>query len=255
MRRILSLLVFCCGSALVANAQVEPAADFTVLWFSSNQGSATAFAAKIYSKRTTVSVLDFEMQAVRVDANGQQGSAQQRGLVTIQGGGVDTAGSILVDINPGDQLEIRILLTHLQEGWSFGDTLRRSYQLAPKPQTEEPTLAVDPNFLEVDGLVIDETLTKSGQDFYGLFYQFWQPPFGASDYSLLLEESPWRGRQTVIKVSVDDQLVYQQILQTRYDALEEMAEQAVGIASQVLQQRMQAEQSQDGESNETIEQF
>lgn len=52
--------------------------------------------------------------------------------------------------------------------------------------------------LEIDGLLIDETLTKAGQDFFDLFYQLWEPPPGATNFMIRIVEKPFRGISTSI---------------------------------------------------------
>lgn len=249
-------LILVASISLVAStlgAQINPTEDFSTQWVASPAKALTTFSVQVNSRRNTVTVLDYRLEVVSQSANDEQRAADQGGLVVVPPLGSDTAGRVAIALQPGDFVEARIKLTHLQEGWQLTDTLRRTFGQAPQAATRNPQLAVDPNFLEIDGLIIDRTLTKSGQDFYELFFRDWQAPFGARSFSVLIEESPWRGRQTVVKVSVDEQLIFQRILQPRYDALEELAGAAVAVASDVLQRRIQAERSNDGAASEQLE--
>ena len=87
----------------------------------------------------------------------------------------------------------------------------------------------DEQFLsvEIDGLVIDETKTKAGYDFYDLFMKIWEAPAGVQNYSMSIVEKPYRLRTTLIEVNVNDNLVYNAVLQPRYDIIQAYAEQAV----------------------------
>ena len=255
-RLAIAVLVLAFASA-PGFAQVNPTADFDVAWMAlpvSGQPGYVRFSANTSSRRSAVSTLDFSIELVRIQVSGNVASSAQSGIVNIPAGGTASAGGVVVNLAPGDSVQAQIVLRHVQEGWELRDTLRRRYGTAPEPAAA-PRLAVDPNVLEIDGLVADETLTKSGQDFYGLFYQEWNPPLGARGYSVTVSEAPFRGRQTLVNVSLDEQLLYQRILQTRYDALEEMAEQAAAIVYGALLQRVQAEQSRDGQAGEYLERF
>ena len=88
--------------------------------------------------------------------------------------------------------------------------------------------------IEIDGLIIDQSRTKSGRDFYELFYNEWRPPRDASGYTIHIIEEPARGRSTIIHVMVNEHTVYKRFLQTRYDVIEEMAESAIEATAQKL---------------------
>jgi len=67
----------------------------------------------------------------------------------------------------------------------------------PRPVPVSPNKPVVKNYadnLEIDGLIIDETRSKIGRDFYDMFYHRWIAPNAASNYSILIKELPSRGR-------------------------------------------------------------
>ena len=204
------------------------------------------------SGRNALATLDYQLEVLRTDENGNRSLSRQSGLLNIKPMGTDTAGRVQINVQPGVNIEANISFTHVQEGWTLTDSIAR--QVGPPP-VQQSKVAIDPDFLEVDGLIIDRTITKSGQDFYELFFQGWQAPLGAQGFSIILEETPWRGRQTLILVSLDEELVYQQVLQTRYDVLEEMAATAVAITNNALVNLMQSQQNRDGDPSEQIETY
>lgn len=112
----------------------------------------------------------------------------------------------------------------------------------PLPPPSLPPAATAAPELEIDGLIIDETRTKLGRDFYDLFYGRWDAPAGATNYSITLSEAPARGRTVRLTVEVDGQPVYRRMLQPRLSLLEESAEQAARAVSQHLAQRSRISQ-------------
>lgn len=90
--------------------------------------------------------------------------------------------------------------------------------------------------IEIDGLIIDQTKTKAGRDFYELFYSNWVAPQQASDFTILITEEPGRGRSTLIAVTVNEQLVFKQFLQSRYEIIEQLMNGAVFAAAEKIQQ-------------------
>ncbi|MDN3202736.1 CsgE family curli-type amyloid fiber assembly protein [Algoriphagus sediminis] len=90
--------------------------------------------------------------------------------------------------------------------------------------------------LEIDGLVIDQTKTKSGREFYDLFFRDWNPPQGANNYSIFIVEKPFRLNQTFIEISINETRVYQSFLQPRYDFIENMAKESIASTAYYLAQ-------------------
>lgn len=90
----------------------------------------------------------------------------------------------------------------------------------------EAEAADEPVDLEIDGLIVDETVTKSGRDFYQVFYSLWEPPPNASNFTIRISEKPARGIATVVMVDINDSRVIETPLQPRYDIIEAIARQA-----------------------------
>ena len=97
------------------------------------------------------------------------------------------------------------------------------------------------------GLVFDNTRTKQGRDFYDFFYQQWSQAqqdstmFGASsllvgdeDFTILIEETPSNGSNTIMSIMVNDQLLWQQFMQPRLDAVLYLVENAVETIKQYV---------------------
>lgn len=83
--------------------------------------------------------------------------------------------------------------------------------------------------MEIDGLIISQTLTKIGVDFYDLFYQQWTAPTSANGYEIRIEELPVPGFGTLIVVKVNQTTIFQRLLEPRYDQLEISAKLAVAL--------------------------
>ena len=93
-----------------------------------------------------------------------------------------------------------------------------------KDQTEENDQFSE---IEIDGLIIDETRTKAGRDFYELFYTGWVAPENVRDYAVHIIEEPARGRSTIIHVKINDITVFKRYLQSRFEAIEDLSDMAI----------------------------
>lgn len=88
--------------------------------------------------------------------------------------------------------------------------------------------------IEVDGLLVDDTKTKAGKDFYDLFYNDWEAPVDAKNYTITVSEKPFRLTSTLIVISINDDIVYQSILQPRQDLVEAQAEEGIATTQDYL---------------------
>jgi curli production assembly/transport component CsgE len=89
---------------------------------------------------------------------------------------------------------------------------------------------------EASGLVLDQTITKIGHDFYDQFYSRWEAPADVSEYTVAVGEKPSRGNNAVIIVTVNGEDLLEFPLQGKSDIVEEAAQQAIGVAADFLQQ-------------------
>lgn len=101
--------------------------------------------------------------------------------------------------------------------------------------------------IEIDGLLFDETKTKSGKDFYDYFYNGWEAPPNARNYFIFVSEKPYRLTTTMIEIKINETLVFQSFLQPRGDIVETLAEQAVAQTQLYLQNYEEIVRQLDGE--------
>ncbi|WP_019948364.1 CsgE family curli-type amyloid fiber assembly protein [Hymenobacter aerophilus] len=87
---------------------------------------------------------------------------------------------------------------------------------------------------EIDGLVVDETISKLGRDFYSLFYTSFEAPAGSGDYVVTITEKPARGTSILITVAVNDIDLLEMPLQPNEEYIEAAASEAVGTVTQHL---------------------
>lgn len=93
--------------------------------------------------------------------------------------------------------------------------------------------------LELDGMVIDDTRSRVGRDFYDLFYQYWQAPENASNFTIRITERPTPTLGSIVTVKVNDEMTFQYRLQPRYSIIEEAAKYAVRVTREHLETTQQ----------------
>ncbi len=89
---------------------------------------------------------------------------------------------------------------------------------------------------EIDGLLIDNTQTRIGHEFYRNFSLFWQPPQkdGVEDYTIVIAERASAQWGSWIWISVNEKRVYQKVLQPRSAEIEQASAEAAAAVRRYL---------------------
>jgi len=101
--------------------------------------------------------------------------------------------------------------------------------------TKEEIAAEEELMLEITGLIIEETMTRIGYEFYEYFFLFWEAPeVEVKDYNILISEraSPMWG--SWVKVNVDETTVWSKMLRPRSEEIEDAVKQAIEATKQYL---------------------
>lgn len=104
--------------------------------------------------------------------------------------------------------------------------------------------------LEIDGLILDETRSKIGRDFYELFYNRWSPPFGAKDFLITIKELPARGIGARVSIQVNENIILYRFLQPRGDLVEQEVNISISHVKNFLQKNENLKQ--DIESGDQV---
>jgi len=88
--------------------------------------------------------------------------------------------------------------------------------------------------IEIEGIIVDATQTKIGKDFYDLFYQQWSQVDNLPYQSITISEKALPQLGSQVTVQIEDQLIFQQVIQPRYEVIEQMVSYAVQRAYQYV---------------------
>ncbi|PAU95296.1 hypothetical protein CK503_03625 [Aliifodinibius salipaludis] len=111
-------------------------------------------------------------------------------------------------------------------------------QLVEKKKKRKEGSGVDSyEGLGFGGMVLDETRSKMGRDFYAIFYKHWEDPKDISNFTITVSEQPTPSRGTMIQIEIDNQLVFRNRLEPRYYKTEKAAKRAVSLCKKRLVQQ------------------
>jgi hypothetical protein len=130
------------------------------------------------------------------------------------------------------------LFTSIQQVVAQVDTTKKSKEKTQKEletilngvNKAKPTLVED----EISNIIIDQTKTKSGKDFIDLFTNYLELPSSTVAYTIVIEEKPSLGRNSMISIIVNDIEIYSTNLQPREDKLQESSLEAAEVASEFI---------------------
>ncbi len=103
------------------------------------------------------------------------------------------------------------------------------------------------NDLGINGLIVDETESKIGHDFYDAFYSEWQAPKIMTDYTITISEKPLPQLGTQITILINDSPVFKRFVQPRYEIIEELARQGAATAYSYLENYTEIQKQLQGE--------
>jgi len=130
----------------------------------------------------------------------------------------------------------KVLLSDKKFISDFQKLLPKPTKAIAKPKIKKSKIR-NTDVLEIEGLIIDETRSKTGRDFYDQFYGKWIAPRGVSDFTITIRELPARGRGARVAVEVNGNTIIQRMLQPRLDIIELLAEQSVNVVKKHLVDR------------------
>lgn len=94
--------------------------------------------------------------------------------------------------------------------------------------------------LEINGVVLDDTKTKTGRDFFDQFYKAWNahPVDTWPDHTIVIAELPTFGRTTAISIKLNGEELLQQNLFPNEDFLTELTKYTINLCIQSLGQKL-----------------
>ena len=257
--------LLCVGGLATSTAQrpqIETWVDVTP-----HRDGTTSFTAYAQGLTGTRGTYDYELLLSKSDQNGSS-TERAAGSVTFAGGEVERLADLSTNVSYHHRLAVRLelrdslgaVVARFDEGTPgmpspaiqtapkatapstrvSADAPADAATSAPTPSEPAPTATASAIVdLEINGLIIDETRSKTGRDFYDAFYANWQPPADVGSFTITLRETPSRGRAVRIAVDVTGTTVYTPFIQPRQEVIEATAIQASRRARDHLTQQRQ----------------
>lgn len=192
---------------------------------------------------------------------------EQNNLYLIASNQVMTTMKFRKNFLPGLYLSVLILSGSLPFGWAQEKNTAEteSSQTEPAQATTQQKLenilsqitrqvsqpadstATKTDNIEIDGLIIDQTLTKIGHEFYEYFYALWQAPSDIKNFTIFISEKTTMSSTSLIWIEVHEMKIYENVLKPRTEEIEEAAQLGIEATQQFLFQYTQDQKQLGGE--------
>jgi len=114
---------------------------------------------------------------------------------------------------------------------------RRAQSRRARDTSDSPSASGGPEGVSVGGLVINDTRTTIGRDFYDVFYSRWETPKGAENVMIRVYEQPRPNLGTRIVVDVEDRTVFRANLRPRFEQIKQAARAALARSHRYVKKR------------------
>ncbi|MBS3808232.1 MAG: hypothetical protein KGY60_12060 [Bacteroidales bacterium] len=99
----------------------------------------------------------------------------------------------------------------------------------------------------LNNLVMDETLSKMGHDFYRFFNDNWNPPETDESFTIYINEMPSPGMGNMIQVKINYDEIFRQRISPKQDYIKQLAQMAVRQSENYIANYEQIKQQLEGE--------
>lgn len=164
--------------------------------------------------------LNYLFVSIKKGGSGNLSNNKQSGKFTIKPDETKMLSEINVNIQKNDALKVFLYIKDEQT-----DTLisKDSLEINSKNFADKIRDVNENKIFELQGLAIDQTKTKTGKDFYDIFYLVYSKIPEKMSSPVTVSELPTMGRGSQISVQVDDKTLYSFIANPNEDYLAEQA--------------------------------
>ena len=200
MNRILSLILFCILLPLNSIAQEERDSLIVAKIEVVQSENTLTFHPSVQNKGVYHYELDYLLLVKKTDVNKNLSVSQQKGKFTLEPNQIESLST--TTINQTSKQKVTAIL-FIRDEVANKLITKDSIQITTKElrPIKESTLMV------MKGIVVDDSKTKMGRDYYDVFYSTYNQYPTKFDFIINISELPHRGLSSIVQVKVDQDLI------------------------------------------------
>jgi|GEM_PF-658862 len=112
---------------------------------------------------------------------------------------------------------------------------------------KEISLDEEDKSIDLGGLIIDETISKVGQDFYRYFNNQWNAPGTSKNFNIYISEKPTPGMGNMIIIKINYEEIFKNRISPQQQVIESLVEYAINQSQQYIMNYEKIKKQLEGE--------
>jgi len=164
---------------------------------------------------------NFNLVVLKLDASGNYLKNAQSGEFSLQPKEIKNLATLKVNIKESDVLKLYFFIRK-----DLKLITKDTLTVVSKIKKLE-TKAIAEETIEINGLVVEDVITKLGKDFYDFFYQEYNSSGSKFPFVINIIEKPLIGISSEIRIDIDDRIIYKMTTRPNEEYLQAAARQAI----------------------------
>lgn len=232
-------MIVCFGFLCFLNA-LSQEKNFSCYIEKSHDENQYLFTGFLENKTSVIQSLTFKLAVIKNDINhGNSSRNEQSGSVVLQPLEKQKLSQTAINISSEDRVIILLLIYDVNNNLVATDRVVLNDTKSQEEILKEFSSVLDPSNqaekkkskaydgINFSGIVIDESKTKAGRDFYQLFYSSYLSKQIMGDKVIKIIETLTLGNNTKIVVKVDSVVVFEFFVKSQYDYVKAMSDVAI----------------------------
>ena len=198
-------------------------------------GNMLIINSMVSNRSTKILPVRYQMIVKKKSKSNNISQNVHSGNKTIKSEGFESLSKVMINFLPGDQVNVELkIFDGNKEVLELKEALTNNNEESVQ-QKNKQQIYIDG--VTTIGVVIDETFSKLGKDFFDLFFSEYNLDFKQSPYNITIEESPHLGRTTKITVTFEGNVLTEFNSNPNQEFLENYATYVVSLIKREIQRR------------------
>jgi len=248
MKRLVSLFFFFLFSIPYSNAQIMNTQIEAILDIH-HQNDLLHITGIAQSKTDLTASISYKLSIIKTNIQtNNQSKSDQGGRKVVEAFQRVSLSTTSINTTTEDRLIVLLLIYDATEkligharyvfnedrdDTSIKENLANQFETQTKEVVKPETIPYEK--INFKGIVVDETKTKAGRDFYQLYYSNYLSSSINSEYIITISEAITFGNNTKITIKANDYLIFEFFIRTQYDYLKTMSQTALTMTVRYLE--------------------
>lgn len=194
-------------------SQIENVFNVKAIIEVKNAEDVTSIDAKAINNDEVVHDLNYLLISIKQSSNGNMTNNKQEGKFVISPDETKDLSHVTISHTKDDQIKIYLFIRNEKENKliskdSLFINVTDDIQISTNRSIKNPDTEITEEDFELKGIVVDNTKSKLGKDFFETFYNIYRDSNEKYAFAINVNELPSIGRNGIINIDTSDQNIY-----------------------------------------------